>query len=172
MPAVHRRTGWAYHGPMRAELWTESYQGEVLGETFFGWLAAHEYDEERRHQLEVLTLLERATKELAEPVMDRLGFDRGDTDATAAGAVTIAKRSAEGTWEATLEGTEAVAAEFLDKYRRLVELAEESFEREVALAYVAHEEALIAFARRALGKEEGDPLAEILALPHVAAARV
>ncbi len=157
---------------MRAELWTESYQGEVLGETFFGWLAAHEYDEERRRQLDAVTLLERATKALAEPVFERFGFDRGDTDATHASAIAIAERTADGTWEGLLESTESVAGQFLAKYHQLVELAEEPFERAIAEAYVAHEEALISFARRARGAEDGDPLEAILALPHVAAARV
>ena len=45
------------------ELWVESYQGEVLGEALFGAMAARESDPDRRHQLEVLTLLERTTKE-------------------------------------------------------------------------------------------------------------
>jgi hypothetical protein len=152
------------------ELWVESYQGEVLGETIFGWLAAHEYDEERRHQLETLTLLERATKDLAEPVFDRLGYDRGDTEATVKAATTAAEWVAEGTWEQFLAGTEAVAAQYLLKYEELVGLTTEAFEREIAVAYVAHEKALAAFARRAQGKEEGEALAPILELPHVAAA--
>jgi hypothetical protein len=153
-----------------AELWTESHQGEVLGETIFGWLAAHEYDEERRHQLETLTLLERATKDLAEPVFDRLGYDRGDTEATVKAATAAAERVAEGTWAQFLAGTEAVTAQYLVKYEELVELTSEDFEREIALAYVAHEKALAAFARRAQGKEDGEALAPILALAHVAAA--
>ncbi len=157
---------------MRAELWTESYQGEVLGETFFGWLAAHEYDETRKRQLEVVTLLERSTKELAEPIFERLGFDRGDTDASIALAIALAEGTAEGTWEQMLEAVAAITVDFLVKYRELVELAEEPFEKEIALAYVAHEEALAAWAHRALGQEEGEPLQGILALPHVAAAGV
>ena len=44
-------------------------------------------------------------------------------------------------------------------------------ERAIAEAYVAHEEALAAWARRSLGEEAGEPLELILALPHVAAMR-
>lgn len=144
----------------------------MLGETLFGWLAAHEHDEERRQQMAVLTLLERATKELAEPIFNRLGFDRGNSEATVAGAIAVAERAADGTWEELLEGVLFFTELFLAKYHQLAELAEESFEKEIALAYIAHEEALAAFARRALGREEGEPLGEILALPHVVAARV
>ena len=53
---------------MRADdLWVEAYQGEVLGETLFTLLSERQGDPTRRHQLEVLATLERATKQLAEP---------------------------------------------------------------------------------------------------------
>lgn len=72
------------------------------------------------------------------------------------------------TWEEFLGSFEPVTTEFLAKYRRLVELASDDDERAIAEAYVAHEEALAAYARRALGREPGDPFGPILALPHVA----
>jgi len=153
-----------------SELWVESYQGEVLGEALFGTLAERQDDAERRHELEVLTVLERATKELAEPVLDRRAPDRGDTAATIAAAAELADGLAGVTWEAFLASVEAITVEFLAKYRQLVALATDEDERAVALAYVAHEEALAAFARRALGQEAGAPLEPVLALPHVSAA--
>ena|ERR1700688_380752 len=152
------------------ELWVDSYQGEVLGETLFGLLAEREVQASRRHQLEVLTLLERATKELAEPVFERQAFDRGDTVATVSAATELANVVAGMTWEEFLTSFDPVTTEFLAKYRQLVVLAADETEREIAEAYVAHEEALRAFARRALGQEAGEPLEAILALPHVAAA--
>ena len=152
------------------ELWVESYQGEVIGETLFGRLADAEEDAGRRGQLEVLTLLERATKELAEPVFERRGLDRGDTAASVTAAVELADALAMMSWAEFLASILPVTDEFLAKYHRLVDLAEDEAERRVAEAYVAHEEALAAFARRALGQEEGEPLQLILALPHVAAA--
>jgi len=152
------------------ELWVESYQGEVLGETLFGLLADREVDPARRHQLETLTLLERATKELAEPVFERRGLDRGDTAATVTSATEIADAMATVAWEQFLASILPITEEFLAKYRQLVELADNDTERRIAEAYVAHEEALAGFARRALGQEPGGPLDEILALPHVAAA--
>jgi hypothetical protein len=155
---------------MRADdLWVESYQGEVLGETLFGLLADREEDPSHAHQLEVLTLLERATKELAGPVLAQRGLDP-DTGATVADAKGLADAVADLTWEQFLGSFEAVTTEFLAKYRELVELAENDEERAIADAYVAHERALAAFARRALGQETGEPLEGILALPHVAAA--
>ena len=153
-----------------SELWVESYQGEVLGETLFGSLAGRQEDPGRRRQLEVLTLLERTTRELAEPVFDRRGLDRGDTPATVAAANELADAVAGITWEEFLASILPVTDEFLVKYHQLVDLAVDDVERGIAEAYVAHEQALAAFARRGLGQEAGEPLQLILALPHVAAA--
>jgi hypothetical protein len=151
------------------QLWVESYQGEVLGEALFGALADREGDPERRRQLQVLTRLEAATKELAEPVFEKRSIDRGDTAATLAQAAELAGAVAEISWEEFVGSIEPITVPFLEKYRQLVDLAADEEERSVAEKYVAHELALAAFARRALGKESGDPLELILALPHVAA---
>jgi hypothetical protein len=56
------------------------------------------------------------------------------------------------------------------KYRQLVELVDNDEDRAVAEAYVEHELALVAWARRALGQEDGEPLEPIFSLPHVAKA--
>jgi len=152
-----------------SELWVESYQGEVLGEALFGALAERQQDAGRRHQLQVLTLLETATKQLADPVFESKQLDRGDTAATLVAAAELAEALSGISWEEFLGSFEGITNEFLAKYRQLVELATDDAERQVAEAYVAHEEALAAFARRALGSEPGEPLELILALPHVAA---
>lgn len=151
-------------------LWIDSYQGEVLGEALFGLLAARQDDPERRHQLEVLTRLEGSTKELAEPVLERRGLGPGDTAASVASAKELADALVDAAWEDFLGSIEPVTVQFLAMYRQLVELATDDDERDVAERYVAHELALVSFARRALGQEEGPPLERILALPHVAAA--
>ena len=157
-----------YSVGMRAsELWIESYQGEVLGEALFSAMADRQEDPERRAQLEVLVDLERSTKQLAEPVFERKGLDRGDTAATLKSASELADALAVMPWAEFVASIEPVTEQFLLKYRELVELATDDFEREIAEAYVAHELALAAFARRASGKESGEPLELIRALPHV-----
>jgi hypothetical protein len=166
-----KASGPTYNAGMdAADLWVESYQGEVLGEALFGVMAETEDQPERRRQLEVLTLLERATKELAEPVFERRGLDRGDTEKTLADASELADAVAHMAWDEFLASIPPVTVNFLAKYRQLVDLATDPQEREIAQAYVAHEEALASFAHRCLGEEAGDPLERILALPHVAAA--
>jgi hypothetical protein len=151
-------------------LWIDSYQGEVLGEALFGLMATCQDDPARRHQLEVLTLLERSTKELAEPVLERRGLGPGDTAASLAAAKEMADGLEDVAWEDFLGSIEPVTVQFLAMYHQLVALATDDGERDVAERYVAHEEALVSFARRALGQEEGPPLERILDLPHVAAA--
>jgi hypothetical protein len=153
-----------------SELWVESYQGEVLGEALFGSLATCEAYRDHSDQLRVLALLERTTKELAEPVFERRQLDRGDTAATLESATELADAVAGITWDEFLASFESVTEQFLAKYRELVAHASDDTEREIAETYVAHEEALAAFARRSLGNEMGDPLELIMALPHVVAA--
>ena len=153
------------------ELWVESYQGEVFGETFFGLLADRESDSGHRHQLEVLTRLERETKLLAEPVFDRNGFDRRDSAASTATAVELAGAFGSLTWDDLLGSIGPITDQFLAKYRELVGLCDDAADRSVAEAYVAHEEAIAALARRGLGQEHGDPVELILALPHFRASQ-
>src|SRR5581483_6534659 len=114
------------------ELWVESYQGEVLGEALFARLATREADPEHRRQLDVLTLLERATKELAEPVLARRGIDRGDTEASRSNADELADGLVGTSWADFLGSFEPVISQFLAKYRQLVELADDDDERAVA----------------------------------------
>jgi hypothetical protein len=157
---------------MRAdELWVESYQGEVLGEALFGLMAERETDPGRRGQLQALTLLERATKELAEPVFERRNLDRGDTAASLATAQEFAAGLAEVSWEEFLRSLTPVTAQFLAKYEELVTLCDDADDRATAMQYCAHERALASFAHRSLGDEAGEPLEKIFALPHVAAVR-
>jgi hypothetical protein len=150
-------------------LWVESFEGEILGETLFGLLAARETDEQRRAHLELLTRLESATKELARPVIERRGL-AVDVDRTVATATAMAEATTSLEWHDFLASLEPATKSFLDKYRTLVELVSDDEERRIAEAYVAHERALAAFARRALGREAGDPEEPIRSLPHVSAA--
>ena len=164
-------TAFSYSdGVGAAELWVEAYQGEVLGEALFGLLAKREEDPHHRRQLEGLTLLERATRDLAGPVFVRRSLDHGDSAGTVRSATEMADALVDVRWEDFLGSFEPVITQFLTKYRALVDLAEDDIEAEIAEAYVAHEQALASFIRRALGQEAGEPLQPIFELPHVAAA--
>jgi len=152
------------------ELWTEAYQGEILGELVFTLMAERAEDPQRRRVLETLALFERSTKELAAPLLARRGIPPGDNEATTAESATMAHAAADLPWRDFLGFFQPEVSEFVAKYRRLVTLAGDDDERRIAEAYVAHEEALETFLRRSPGEEPGDPLEPILAVPHVAAA--
>ena len=151
------------------DLWLQSYEGEVLGETLFSTLAEREEDPHRRAQLEVLTLLERSTKELAAPVLTRRGL-ACDVETVRAGAIGMADAVTSLSWAEFLGSFQPVISQYLARYRRLVDLAGDDEERAVAQTYVEHELALETFLRRELGQEPGDPAQAIFDLPHVAAA--
>jgi hypothetical protein len=153
------------------ELWVESYQGEILGEVVFSLMAERAGDPLRRQALQALALLESSTRQMAEPLLKRRGIDPGGTEATVSEATAMASTAADLPWTEFLGFFQPEVSEFLAKYRRLVVLARDEYEREVAEAYVAHEEALETFLRRSLGEEPGDPLEAILTVPHVAAAK-
>ena len=95
------------------DLWVESYQGEVFGETIFGWLADREELPERKYQLQMLMRLERSTKELAEPVFVRRGIECGDTEATVAAALDVARAVADMPWEDLMAGIVPLTVQFL-----------------------------------------------------------
>ena len=61
----------------------------------------------------MLTLLERLTKELAEPVFEWRGLDRGDTTATVKSATELADSTARMTWEDLLRSFEPVTSQVL-----------------------------------------------------------
>ena len=153
----------------REELWVESYQGEVLGEALFGLLAPREKDPEHRRQLEILTLLERATKELADPI-----FEQGRSTAATRWPLGGCGRNGRRRRGPDLGGVPRLVRTGDHAVPFAVPPAgtacRRRTERAIAEAYVAHEEALAVSVRRALGRDEGEPPQAILALPHVAAA--
>ena len=151
------------------ELWRDSYEGEVYGELIFRRAAERQSAPTRRHQLEVLALLERKTRELAEPIM---AARKITIDDVTSGAEERAGTVAAYSWEEFLAWLERVTDRYVPLYKQLVELCSDAGERAVAQAYVAHEEALASYGRRVSGREEGDPLGPVLALDHMAGVSV
>lgn len=144
------------------ELWIKAYQGEVLGEAYFAAMVDRAADAEQRTKLLALVALERETKELLAPSLQRLGlptepdpsilaFVRGMTDFDYSGM---------------LDFVPAAAAEYLVSYARLRELCGPEEEGVVNLL-IAHELALEVFMRREKAGLVDISLQPIVALPHV-----
>jgi hypothetical protein len=143
-------------------LWVESYQGEVLGEMYFARVAELITDPGQRAKIELLTCLERCTKELLEPVIRRLGIPADPDQATvdAVGKVTDVE------YQPMLETFVAAAAEYLGRYTRLRSLVEPS-DASIVDQLIAHELAFELFARRELAGENDTSAEPIHALSHV-----
>jgi hypothetical protein len=145
------------------DLWSKSFQGEVLGEAYFSRMSQMATDPKEKEKLEALATLERCTKELLVPSMDRLGIST-DPDQ---GAVEVANAlAAEYDYPAMLGSLPTVTGEYLGYYSRLRELVDEQDAGAVNLL-IAHEMALELFARRESAGESETSLDPIRALPHV-----
>ena len=57
------------------ESWIASYRGEILGEVVSTVMADRTTDPDRRRDLRALAVLERSTRELAEPLFERRGIE-------------------------------------------------------------------------------------------------
>jgi hypothetical protein len=143
-------------------LWVESYQGEVLGEAYFAGMAERITDPALREKIELLTCLERSTKELLEPVIKRLGVPAEPDQAVvdAAGNVTDVE------YLPMLKTFVAAAAEYLGRYTRLRSLVEPP-DASIVDQLIAHELAFELFARRELAGEDDNSTEPIRALSHV-----
>jgi len=147
-------------------LLVQAYQGEVSGEVLFGIVASGTDDPERRRKFEVLTRLEAKTREACLPAMRRHGLPTDPDPKTVADAKVLGEAVLGMTWEQLLSSFEPITSQFLALYRRIGEISEA--DRAESGLLVAHEQALMDFARRELAGETETSLELIEALPHLA----
>lgn len=150
-----------------SELWIKAYQGEVLGEAYFAAMAGHAGDPDQKTKLEALATLERSTKELLAPALERHGLPIEPDPSMLGFADTITDFD----YQAMLESVPMVAAEYLTSYSRLRELCSPEDEGVVNLL-IAHELALEVFMHREKAGLVDTSLRAISALPHVQLAQV
>lgn len=144
------------------ELWVKAYQGEVLGEAYFGAMANLAEDVDQKAKLLALVALERDTKELLAPTMKRLGLSTEPDQSM----LDFVSGMTDFDYSAMLDSVPVVAAEFLVSYARLRELCGPEDEGTVNLV-IAHELALEVFMRREKAGLVDISLQAIAALPHV-----
>jgi hypothetical protein len=143
------------------DLLRQAYEGEVLGEAFFGTLADRTDDPDHKAKLEVLRRLEASTKELLRPVVEEHGVTVDDTTAAKAGE-QFAEGATALSWPDLMASLPEGTAQYADLYERMRGDVEDSLVDQL----LAHEAALAEFSRRELdGDDESvDP---VLSLPHV-----
>ena len=135
----------------RDELLKKSWEGEVLGRSFFSALIdAMPTD---RRMWELLTALEETMGALVAPVAERHGIQIEPAALELTGA-EFARSSREGGREVLFKQTLEVVSDFLDSYRELTGLLVED-EMWIGRELVAHEEALAYYIERELAGEPG-----------------
>jgi hypothetical protein len=156
--------------PTHDELLIEAYQGEVLGEALFAALAERcgggNADADRRAKLDVLTRLERATKDAMRPALERRGIDTAPDAGVLETAARFADTAAAMQWRDLLASFEPTTKKYVEVYEGLGAAGEDAQLVELLLR---HERALAEFARRELGGDAATSMQPILDLPHVAA---
>lgn len=144
------------------ELWVKAYQGEVLGEAYFAALADRAEDGDQKTKLLALVALERGTKELLAPSLERLGLPIEPDQSM----LDFVNGLTDFDYSAMLDSVPAVAADYLVSYGRLRELCAPEDEGVVNLV-IAHELALEVFMRREKAGLTETSLQAIEVLPHV-----
>jgi len=143
------------------ELLRQAYEGEVLGEAFFGRLGELTDDADRKVKLDVLRRLEKSTKALMATTIERLGVAVNEEDAKRSGE-QFADGAAQLAWDELMASLPEGTKQYADLYERMRGLVDD----DLVDRLIAHEAALSEFARRELEGDE-QSVAPILALPHV-----
>jgi hypothetical protein len=147
------------------KLWIQAYQGEVLGEILFARIAEQSDDPDHTRKMDVLSLLERKTKEALVPSLQRAGISTKPDPDTVSTAQALAEATASIAWNDIMGSFEAITTQFLDLYVRIGEL--DPTEKGASDLLVAHEVALRDFARLELAGDVDGSLSAIAALPHM-----
>jgi hypothetical protein len=146
-------------------LWVKSFDGEVLGEILFARMAEHFADPGQRHKMQVLSTMERRTKQMMAPSLQRAGLSTEPRDETIAEAESLAEALAGVAWLDFIGSFEPITSQYAAMYARIGELDPD--ERDTADLLVAHELALRDFGRLEGAGQGDDSLAAIEALPHL-----
>jgi hypothetical protein len=146
-------------------LWVKSYQGEILGEILFKRIAEQIPDPERRDKMQVLSTLERRTKEMMVPSLERAGISTDSDPDTLAAAETLAEASVAMSWIELMGTFEPITTKFAAMYARIAEL--DPSEQAVSDLLVAHEYALREFGRKEVAGDVDESLRAIHDLPHM-----
>jgi hypothetical protein len=139
------------------------YQGEVLGEAFFGRCVELENDSVRRYKWANLQQLETETKAKLRPYLMRLGLSIAQSDVSEQVAQFTDGFAAK-PWQEHMQMIAEVTDFYLGKFREIAAAAP-SEERDMAHAMIAHETALNNFAKRELAGDE-NALADVIGQLH------
>jgi hypothetical protein len=147
--------------------WQESYDGEVLGESYFRALGAGTDDAGRRAKSGVLAELEHRTRLAMVATMEARGLPIEEKADVAELGRAFGADAAGRPWRDVMSDIATVAGPFLGIYRHLRDVATGDGERRTAQLLVDHEEALIEFTRLEREGAGDTSLKAVKALPHM-----
>ncbi len=145
------------------QLLRQAYEGEVLGEAFFGRLAELTEVQDHKAKLDVLRRLEASTKVLIRPAIE----DRGitvDDEAPACSGREFADGAAALSWHDLMVSLPEGTKQYAELYESMrAPLGDDNLVDQL----LAHEAALAEFSRREVAGDLNGSVEPILALPHV-----
>jgi hypothetical protein len=133
---------------------SEEYQGEVIGEVFFGGLLERFDSPEHRYKLATLLQLETETKARLRPAALELGVELAEFDESRKLGHDFIKSCDGLDWKAMMTHLATVVEPYVKRYSDIAEIAPPEY-KEVADSMVVHERSIQTFARlEASGKTE------------------
>jgi hypothetical protein len=136
------------------------YQGEVLGEAFFGRCLELETDPVRRYKWASLQQLETETKARLRPFLMGLGLSIVLSDVSAQ-IEEFTKGFKQKPWRQLMEEIAGITDFYIGKFHE-IEAAAPQDERDMAQVMIAHETALNNFAKRELTGDAANSLSEVI----------
>ncbi|OUS95069.1 hypothetical protein [Rhodococcus sp. NCIMB 12038] len=137
----------------------KALEGEIVGCAMYREMIVHTQGVNKA-PLELLFELERVTAAALEPVAARYGV-AVDRDAATAEGLQLASELLEQPWETMWSNITGLAEDYLGYFQRLATALEGTDSAAAGRQAVEHEEALIEFARREVGKAS-DPHGPLL----------
>ncbi len=140
---------------------SEEYQGEVIGEVFFGGLLERFDSPEHRYKLATLLQLETETKARLRPAALELGVELAEFDESRKLGHDF-KKSCDGMdWKAMMTHLATIVEPYVKRYSDIAEIAPPEY-KEVADSMVVHERSIQTFARREASGETEHSLDDVI----------
>ncbi len=140
---------------------SEEYQGEVIGEVFFGGLLERFDSPEHRYKLATLLQLETETKARLRPAALELGVELAEFDESRKLGDDFIKSCDGMDWKAMMTHLATVVGPYVKRYSDIAEIAPPEY-KEVADSMVVHERSIQTFARREASGETEHSLDDVI----------
>ena len=140
---------------------SEEYQGEVIGEVFFGGLLERFDSPEHQYKLATLLQLETETKARLRPAALELGVELAELDESRKLGHDFIKSCDGMDWKAMMTHLETVVEPYVERYSDIAEIAPPEY-KEVADSMVVHERSIQAFARLEASGETEHSLDDVI----------